>query len=192
VPLEEPPERLEAFPEVVLDKAVVLARIHRAENEPLHFSTGGGGRFDLSPEGTLYLATEELGAFVEVFRGRLVALDEVAARRLALVRLRAKVRLADLTSASSRGFGVTGAIHASSDYALCQRWASALHRHGFDGVVYHVSHDPSGESLGVALFGPPDRVLSKLVVVDDEPIGDELIEHVRERFGVLVLPVHHP
>lgn len=192
MPLGEPPESLEEFPEVVLDKGIVLARIHRAENEPLYFSTDGGGRFDINPEGTLYLAADELGAFVEVFRGRLVALDEVAARRLARLRLRAKIRLADLTSAASRGFGVTAAIHASSDYALCQRWASALHRQGFDGVLYRVSHDPSGASSGVALFGPADEVLSKLVVVEDEPIGDELIEKVRARFGVLVLPVQHP
>jgi len=191
VALEEPPESLEGFPEVVLDEGVVLTRIHRGESEPLFFSTSGRGRFDINPEGTLYLAADELGAFVEVFRGRLVPVDEVAVRRLAFVRLRAGVTVADLTSAASRAFGITAAIHASSDYALCQRWASALHRHGFEGILYRLSHDPSAESIGIALFGPPDEALSKLVVAEDEPIGDELVERVRARFGVLVLPVHH-
>ena len=190
MPLEEPPETLDDFPTAVLDDAVVLARIHRAERDPLFFSTGGRGRFDINPEGTLYLASDEGCAFVEVFRSRLVPLEEVAVRRLAFIGLRAEFRLADLTSAASRGFGVTAAIHASSDYELSQRWAAALHGQGFGGVVYRLSHDPSGESVGVALFGPRDQVVSGLVVVDDQPIGDELIEQVRSRFGVLVLPVH--
>ncbi len=192
MPLEEPPESLEEFPERILQEGLVLARIHRSETDPLFFSTSGGGRYDIDLEGTLYLAADEVGAFVEVFRSRLVPLDEVAARRLAFVRLRANLRLADLTSGVSRGFGVTAAIHASPDYGLCQRWAAALKRQGFDGVVYRLSHDPSGELVGVALFGPRDEVLSQLIVLDDQPIGDELIEEVRRRFGVLVLPVYHP
>jgi hypothetical protein len=78
VPLEEPPESLEEFPDVVLDEGVVLVRIHRGEIEPLFFSIGGRGCFDTNPEGTLYLAADGLGAFGEVLRSRLVALDEVA------------------------------------------------------------------------------------------------------------------
>jgi hypothetical protein len=192
VALEEPPESLEDFPSIVLDGDVVLVRIHRAEREPLFFSTSGAGRFDINPEGTLYLAADAEGAFIEVFRSRLVPLEEVAVRRLAFFGLRAEFRLADLTSAASRGFGVTAAIHASSDYDVCQRWAAALHVAGFDGGAYRLSHDPSGESVGVALFGPEDRVAPRLLAVRNEAIGDELIEQVRKRFGILVLPVHRP
>lgn len=192
MPLEEPPEVLDGFPDVVLETGVVLARIHRSENDPLFFSTSGDGRFDISPEGTLYLAADEVGAFLEVFRSRLVPADEVAARRLAVVALQADSRLADLTSAAGRGFGITAAIHASSDYRLCQRWAAALDRHGFDGVLYRLSHDPSAEAVGVALFGPREAALARVAVVDDRPIEDELIEEVRARFGVLVLPVYRP
>lgn len=192
MPLEEPPGSLAGFPAAVLDKTTVLARIHRAETNPIFFSTRGKGRFDLSPEGTLYLAGSDEGAFLEVFRGRVVALEEVAIRRLAFIGLRGNARLADLASASSRGFGITAAIHATPDYILCQKWAAALHVAGFDGVRYSLSHDPSGNSVGVALFGPEHQVVPRLALVDDQSMADELIERVRRQFGVLVLPTRRP
>jgi len=187
VPLTEPPESLTGFPAVALSKASALARVHRADRHPVSFSTSGDGRFDLSPEGTLYLAGTDEGAFVEVFRSRLIPREEVAVRRPALIELGEELALADLTSAIARGFGVTAAIHASPDYALCQRWAAALHAEGFDGVYYRLSHDPSATEVGAALFGPHEHVAQRLIVVDDQPISDELIERVRKRFGMLVL-----
>ena len=33
-----------------------------------------------------------------------------------------------------------------------------------------------------------EHVAQRLIVVDDQPISDELIERVRKRFGMLVLP----
>ena len=192
MPLEEPPGSLDGFPAAVIDKTTVLARIHRAETNPIFFSTRGKGRFDISPEGTLYLAGSDEGAFLEVFRGRVVALEEVAIRRLAFIGLRGNARLADLASASSRGFGITAEIHATPDYDLCQRWAEALRAAGFDGVRYSLSHDPSGDSAGIALFGPEDEVAARLAVLDDQAIEDDLIERVRREFGVLVLPTRRP
>jgi len=41
------------------------------------------------------------------------------------------------------------------------------------------------------LFRTCPLALAKLVVAEDQPIRDELIERGRARFGVLVLPVHH-
>jgi hypothetical protein len=192
VPLEEPPESLSGFPVVVLDETALLARIHRAERDPIHFSAGETGRFDIEPDGTLYLARTQEGAFLEVFRGRLLPLEEVAVRKLALIRPRRALSLADLTSPACRGFGITAAIQASPDYALCQRWAAAFRAAGFDGVRYRLSHDPSGESIGIALFGRGDEAGARLEVVDDQPIGDELVERVRKQFGVLVLPTRRP
>jgi hypothetical protein len=192
VPLEEPPSDLSGFPAVFIDEGVVLARIHRTGREPVYFSAGGGGRFDIEPEGTLYLARTEEGAFLEVFRSRLVPSEEVAARKLASIRLREKWRLADLTSPACRGFGVTAAVHATPDSALCQRWATALRAAGFDGILDRLSHDPSGEAIGIALFGPVDETVARLTVEDDRPIGDDLVERIRTRFGVLVLPTKQP
>lgn len=189
MPLEEPPESLSAFPRIVLDEACVLARIHRADKHPIFFSTSGHGRFDLTPEGTLYLADRDQGAVIEVFRGRLIPLEEVAARRLALIRPTNRLALANLIDPACRGFGVTAAIGASPDYALCQRWAAALHAQGFDGAYYLLSNDPSASEVGVAVFGPHEEVAPCLTVEDDQPIADELIERVRRRFGLLVLPV---
>ncbi|MEK7422350.1 MAG: RES family NAD+ phosphorylase [Actinomycetota bacterium] len=192
MPLEEPPGSLAGFPAAVLDRSRVLARIHRAHTSPIFFSTSGNGRFDVSPEGTLYLAESDEGAFLEVFRGRVVALEEAAARRLAFIGLRRDVQLADLTSTSSRGFGITAEIHVTRDYARCQTWAMALHAAGFEGVLYSLRHDPSGSSLGVALFGLDSEVAGRLVIHEDRELEDDLIERVRRHVGVLVLPARRP
>jgi hypothetical protein len=188
VPLAEPPDRLSGFPRAVVAKSTVLARIHRAETDPLSFSTSGAGRFDVRPAGTLYLAATDDGAFLEVFRGSVVPAEEVSARRIAFLEVRRELELADVTSRSARRFGVTAAIHASPDYELCRRWAAAFEAERFDGIHYRLSHDPSSTETGVAFFGPPRRAAGRLRTVDDQPIGDELVERVRKRFGIVVVP----
>ena len=57
---------------------------------------------------------------------------------------------------------------------------------------YSLSHDPSGDSAGIALFGQEDEVAARLAVLDDQAIEDDLIERVRREFGVLVLPTRQP
>lgn len=188
MPLAEPPDRLSRFPRVVVAESTVLARIHRAETDPLFFSTSGAGRFDVRPAGTLYLAATDEGAFLEVFRGRVVSSEEVSARRVAFLEVRSDLELADVTSRSARRFGVTAAIHATPDYGVCQRWAAAFEAERFDGMHYRLSHDPSVTEAGIALFGPGKRVAGRLRTVDDQPIADELVERVRKRFGIVVLP----
>jgi hypothetical protein len=189
VPLGEPPPDLSGFPAWTLGPNRVLARIHRLTNDPRFFGSSGYSRFDLpSPRGTLYAAATAVGAFIEVFRGvPIVAQVEVDARLLALVHVSDERRLADCTVARARRFGITAAIHSTPDYALCQRWAEAFAAARFAGIRYRVSHDPSTRETGVALFG--DEGVDETITVDeDAPIPPDVIDKVRSRFGILVVP----
>jgi RES domain len=142
------------------------------------------GRFDLpGSRGTLYAAATSVGAFLEVFRGRLIPSAEVAARSLATFTPTSELRLADCTHPEARRFGVTAAIHSTPDYALTQRWALAFADAGFDGIYYLVSHDPSAGERGVALFAG-----ASLATAASAPIPDGLVAEVQRRFGLLVLP----
>ena len=184
MPLSEPPASFDGFPELRAPRSIY--RIHRRELDALYFSDSGLGRFDLrAPEGTLYAAGSEIGAFVEVFRSTLIPTAEVEARALARVST-GGTRLADCTSPAARGFGVTAAIHSIPDYALTQRWAAAFRLAGFGGVAYLVSHDPSASAEGFAIFG--SRRDSALSVEADGPIDEELVAVARETFGLLVVP----
>jgi hypothetical protein len=189
VPLGEPPPDLSGFPDWALGPDPVLARIHRLGNDARFFSSSGDGRFDLAaPHGTLYTAETGAGAFVEVFRVvPRVPQAEVDARLLAGLRVPDARRLADCTATGARRLGVTAAIHSTTDYALCQRWAEAFAAEGFAGIRYRLSHDPSTAEIGLALFG--DEGLDEtLEVVEDGPIPPEVLDEVRSRFGILVLP----
>ncbi len=204
MPLAQPPLVLDEFPAAYLGDR--LYRIHREESDALYFSTTGAGRFDLigGDEGTLYAALNRTGALIEVFRSHLIPLQEVEVRRVAtlIVRPRGSVawrivlpdeygarpslRLADCTAGAARGFGVTAAIHATSDYGLCQRWARAFRGAGFEGIRYHVSHDPSSTEVGLAIFGHRDT--TRLEIEREDPIEEALLIEVQERFGMIVLP----
>jgi hypothetical protein len=189
VPLGEPPSDLSGFPAWTLSADQTLARIHRIGKDVRFFGAFGDSRFDLrSPRGTLYLAQTAVGSFIEVFRAvPYVPQAEVDARLLASVRVPQTRRLADCTSARARRFGVTAAIHSTRDYALCQRWAEALTGAGFAGIRYLVGHDPSAREVGLALFGE-EGVDDSLIVAEDGPIPPDLLDEVRSRFGILVLP----
>lgn len=189
-PLALPPEDLASLHEFPVRATLAsqpLYRIHRWTHGPWYFSDDGSGRFDLTPpRGTCYLATEPIGAFIEVFRTTaLVASADVAKRHLATLRVIRNAKLADCTVRGARAFGITAAIHSSEDYHATQTWADAFARVGFDGIYYRLSHDPSQRCLRIALFGQGGD--GDLPVVSDEPIDPELINAARE-FGILVIP----
>lgn len=187
MPLSEPPESLDGFPETVApDK---LFRIHRSEHDPLFYSSSGDNRFDLqAPGGTLYAAATPRGAFIEVFRMRLVPSIEVQARRVSVLIPLAPLRLADCTHPGALAFGVTAEIHSTRDYGICQRWAEAFATAGFDGIAYLASHDPSSHELSVALFQDEDQ--PEVLEDDDTRVIDAaLIQEVEQHFGVVVVPM---
>lgn len=189
-PLPVPhPSELTRFPHFVLGDAP-LYRIHRAGRSLWWFSNDGSGRFDLpaaSGQGTCYFAETAAGCFLEVFRAwTLVPAAEVEARRISRLAL-AGLKLADCTSPRCREFGLTAELHSTIDYTVTQRWAEALASAGFSGIRYLLRHDPSADSVGVALFGPAG-VSSSLAPSNTESIGQGLLDEVESRFGIRVRP----
>jgi hypothetical protein len=107
---------------------------------------------------------------------------ELETRRICRIELPRGVRLADCTSESARVWGITAEIHSTPSYEATQRWAHSLAQAGFDGIRYLLRHDPAQRLAGVVLFGP------YLPGNPSQPIGDELIQEVRSRFGMQVVP----
>jgi hypothetical protein len=170
-----------------------LWRIHPADVSPWFFDTGPEGRFNLPDVGTCYLAEEPVGAFVEKF-GRLLRPDGVIpeplidAQRLSTMRP-PKVSVVDLTDPKVLGLiGLTAEIHATTDYDLTQKWASALRDSGYAGIRYKARHDPRGQLNSIALFGsgrPPQRAAKTTGI----PV--ELIHEASTTFAITVLPRRH-
>ena len=158
VSLTPPPEdagRLESFPRSTLQPKTVLWRAVLEDNGPWWFSCSMAGRFDLSqPRGTCYLSTDPLTAVLEVYRaGVLITTEELGRRRLHKLHVPASRSLANLTSRSAAGFGLTLEIHSHPRYDLTQAWASRLRETGAEGLLYLARHDPCPGPC-VALFGP--------------------------------------
>ena len=179
---------LDGFPRRTLRGDLELYRIHRAARDPWWFSTDGSGRFDPigTGHGACYFAGRPIGAFIEVFRKRmLLPEDELTGRALHTVALGRDARLADVTSRRALGFGVTASIGADESYGTSQRFAAAAIEAGFDGVRYWVRHDPAQKLYGYALFGPADV---QWPPGSDQPIPADLIEEATRIFGYRVLP----
>ena len=144
----------------------------RRGRSPWWFGSSGEGRFDLPPpDGTCYLAADELGALLEAVGpdrdGGAVSTEFLAARCLWRLRAPAERRLGDLTARRARGFGITAEIGTLVPYDLPQAWAARLHAAGFQGLVYWLRHDPA-RSEGIALFGPEGGA------AEDWPEGEEI------------------
>jgi hypothetical protein len=188
-PLGPPPPDLGGFPTVDLESTRLLYRIHRRDKSPWWFSNDGSGRFDLlqSDQGTCYLAERPVGAFIEVFRREtVIPQSEVDVRSLAELHAPSTTRLANCTVSAARRFGVTAAIHSQPDYDVPRAWAQAFANARLGGVLYRLSHDPSGSELGVALFG--DAGEQDLPIERSDAIPDDVLEEARSRFGLVVLP----
>jgi hypothetical protein len=184
---------LARFPRRTLRADRVIHRLHRVGNRPWWFSSDGSGRFDPvgTSAGACYLAEHPLGAWVEVFRKRML-LDEaeVRARALLSVSLGRDLRLADLTSRRALGFGVTASLGANREYAASQELAVGLVEAGFDGIRYLVRHDPAQRLFGVALFAPAGAPADEAVwpTEPDRPLPKELLDEARRTFGYRIVP----
>jgi hypothetical protein len=167
-----------------------MARIHRADRQACFYSSDGSGRFDLAPPlGTCYFGDDPLASFVEVFReAAVVAESLVVTKALSLLQSSHERRLADVAHARSRRFGITGEIHATTDYDLTQAWAAAFRQAGFDGIRYRVRHDPAQDLIGLALFGPAGVHDDEFITVETSPIPPSLAAAAWDQFGIMVLP----
>jgi RES domain-containing protein len=186
---------LQRFPRRTLRGDRTIHRIHRAASGPWWFSSDGSGRFDPlgAGLGACYLAERPLGAWVEVFRKRLLlAESELAERALLSIELGRDLRLADLTSRRALSFGVTASLGADQRYDAAQAFAAEAAAAGFDGIRYLVRHDPAQRLYGVALFAPagaPSPDDPRWPLHANGPVPDDLVVDARTRFGYRVLPV---
>jgi hypothetical protein len=185
---------LEAFPRRKLRGDRAIHRIHRAARGPWWFSSDGSGRFD--PLGTglgaCYLAERPLGAWVDVFRKRLVVAEaEVAERALLSVTLGRDLRLADLTSRRALAFGVTASLGADEEYGDSQAFAVEAAGAAFQGIRYLLRHDPAQQLYGIALFGPAggsEPGDSDWPQHYDGPLPEGLAAEAQAAFGFRVIP----
>lgn len=184
---------LKGFPRRTLRGEKTICRIHKSIRTPWWFSSTGSGRFD--PMGTgmgaCYLAEVPLGAWVEVFRKRLLLAEaEIANRSLLIVALKRNLRLADITARRALSFGVTASLGAGEEHEDSQTFAAQALEDGFDGVRYFVRHDPAQKLYGVALFAqartpePADPQWPS----DSGAIPDALVRDAERVFGYRVLP----
>ncbi len=148
------------------------------------------GRFDLAePQGTCYLATDEISAILEVigpdFERGAISSDFLKARSLRKLRLPEEQDLADLTSREVVRFGITAEVGTLVPYDLPQAWAAALRSAGLSGLAYWPRHDPAREIV-VALFGPHGE-RKRWKKGREAAISRELIGRLREECGIEIL-----
>ncbi|CAN5725905.1 hypothetical protein BH24ACT5_BH24ACT5_04900 [soil metagenome] len=172
-----------------------LYRLHRTTNNPAFFDTSGHGRFN-PPEtltsrfGTLYLAREPAGAFIETLgRIRYLRPDDIAQRRLTTVTFARAVTGFAVDAASNRFYGdfdlAAEAVSTCANYTRPQQLAAVLRDEAFDAITYPARHDNSATLRSVAVFGPsgshsPDDVFTKWT---SEPVASALIEEMVARYG---------
>ncbi len=200
MPLPLPPDvsSLYDFPRRTVEARTDLWRIHRAQRAPAFYGSGSDGRFNppagVTSFGTCYTAADFAGAFVEVFgRSPLISTTDLYERAFSVLRFPDDAVFADVTSRTVLGrFGLTSEISAGGPgvYPVTQAWAAALHAAGFDGVAYHVRHDPAGELFGYAAFGEPGEQDKPLHVVGTEAIDphDEELATMAAWFGYRIVP----
>ncbi len=138
-----------------------LFRIHRGELSPVFFGPGERrpptGRFDPASGafGVLYAGLSLDAAVAETLlrspQRRLVALGEVAARSLSLLRPATALRLVQLRGPHLQALGTDASI-ATGPHSPCGLWADALFGHpdAPDGIAYASRHNP--DEICAALF----------------------------------------
>jgi hypothetical protein len=185
----DPDVDLRRFPRRTLRADTVLHRV--ARQAPWWFCSDRQCRFDLdAPDGTCYLAHDEIGALLELIGPELadgvVSQEFLAARRIHRLALDTEVVLADTASRRAAGFGITNELATTADYAIPQAWAAALHVHHFGGLAYRLRFDPGTSAGGVALFGPTGQ--------RDWPTGagravdEDARQRLRRECGITVAP----
>jgi hypothetical protein len=183
------------LPGRTLKAGAQLYRIHRALHGAWFFDGSGNGRFD--PAGTpgrgaCYWAEEPLGAWVEVFRTRmLLTASDLATRRLSVASLGRDVMVRDLASRRALKAGITGALTGGGDYTDAHALADAL-QSSAPALRWRLRHDLGGKLIGVAWFGEEGpasrRGLADLPATTTEKIPDDLVTKASRTFGYEVLP----
>src|SRR5918992_5010989 len=140
------------LPRKTLKAGMNLYRIHRTSRAPWFFDGSGRGRFDPSGtpgRGACYWAEDPLGAWVEVFRTRMILTqDDIEARRLSVLTLNDGLRISDLTSRQALAAGVTTALTSGADYGPAHELADAVQ--GIEaGLCWRLRHDLEQQLIGI-------------------------------------------
>ena len=187
------------LPHRVLRAGTKLYRIHRRAHGAWYFDGSGAGRFDPSGtpgRGACYWAEDPLGAWVEVFRTRMILTqDDIEARRLSVLTLNDGLRISDLTSRQALAAGVTTALTSGADYGPAHELADAVQ--GIEaGLCWRLRHDLEQQLIGIALFGDegvPRRSARRLLPRSrSTAIPTKLVDEARHVFGYEVLTTPLP
>ena len=170
-----------------------LWRVVRDDCAPWWFGSTLAGRFDLPPpEGTCYLASDDLGAILEtlgpdLLPGAGAPWILLAGRHLRALRVPQRHRLAGALAERAVGW-VTAELSSITPYRLPQAWALAFRRGGFDGLRSLARHRTARGPFAVALFGPAGARTSwdagRRIA-----IGEEHRARLAERCGVRLFDV---
>ncbi|MDQ6774977.1 MAG: RES family NAD+ phosphorylase [Actinomycetota bacterium] len=182
------------LPRKTLRAGTRLYRIHRVRSGPWFFSSGTG-RFDptgIDDRGACYWAEDDLGAWIEAFRTRMLLPEsEIEGRWLSMATLSETVVACDLTVRRALKVGVTSALTAGTDYSGSQAIADRLQGKRA-AVRWRVRHDLRQRLIGVAWFGEvgpaTTKALADLPATDTTEIPDDVIERACRIFGYEVLP----
>ena len=134
-----------------------------------------------------YLGTTIDVCFAETFLRnppvRILALEDLAARSVAVAETTRDLRLAALHGPGLARLGVTAELASGADYAVSQAWSRALWEHpdAPDGIMYRSRHDDS--ALCVAIY---HRAKAALTVVDDRRLTDDpkLLARLMRKYDV--------
>ena len=189
----DPTTTLAGFPTFSLPPTRTLWRVARDGHGPWWFGSSLQGRFDLPPpDGTCYLASDDLGALLEILGPDLLpgagAPKQLLARRhLWAVAVPRRQRLADAIAERAVAW-VTGELSTIAPYRVPQAWALVFRRNGFDGVRYAARHRTARRPFTVALFGPAGE-RSAWSAGKRTEIGEEHFARLADRCGVVLFNV---
>lgn len=132
-------------------------RFHDKDYSPLYFGKARKYRFDdpAGEYGVMYVAEDEFGAFAETFlrdpKLTLIAEEELARRRLSVIRATGPMTLVDVMGKGLQHAGVTGDV-STAPHQEVQPLSRAIYEHPSrpDGIRYRVRHDLS--RVGIAVF----------------------------------------
>lgn len=173
-----------------MDTRRTFWRVVREGHGAWWFGSALQGRFDLpAPNGTCYLASDDLGAILEtlgpqLLPGGLAPASLLHGRLLRAIRVPHRQRLANCLAQRASKW-VTAEISTLTPYNLPQAWAKAFHGAGFKGVRYTPRHSTSRRIYSIAVFGPAGerrdwpggRAL---------PLGAPQLRRLREHSGITI------
>jgi len=180
---------LDRFPRFALKVDRTLWRVVRDDHHPWWFSSSMEGRFDLPPpDGTGYVASDDLGALLErlgpgLAPGGIAPSSLLAGRHLRALHVPRPHVLADSLARRATRW-LTSEISTITPYHVPQAWARAFRGQGFMGIRYGIRHSTWRRHFSVAIFGPSgERNWRKGRQV---PISESVHRRLRETHGIVL------